>query len=187
MTWRSRLSTLRDQVVTADAVYGTILFSALIAAGSDPESDHAGDGIPGDELHVELALGSNDGLVDTLLVAVTTLIVFWIAHVYARTLAGHGRRDGEDVRLGEALRRAVAHSNGMLWSAIPATLVLLLGVAGLVPDAADWALLVNLIVLGVLGYQALSERGRAIPLRVLGGVVTALLGLAIILVKIAVH
>lgn len=186
MTWRSRLSTIRDQVVTADAVYGAILFSALIAAGSDAEADHAGDGIPGDELRVRIAFDDGD-LVDTLLVAITTLLVFWIAHVYARTLAGHGRRDGEDVRLGESLRRAVAHSNGMLWSAIPATLVLLLGIAGALPDASDWALLVNLVVLGVLGYQALSERGRAIPLRVLGAVATALLGLVIILVKIAVH
>jgi hypothetical protein len=39
----------------------------------------------------------------------------------------------------------------------------------------------------VLGYQSLSERRRPVPLRILGGVVTALLGLAIILLDIAMH
>ncbi|GMA93253.1 hypothetical protein GCM10025881_00770 [Pseudolysinimonas kribbensis] len=56
----------------------------------------------------------------------------------------------------------------MLWSAIPATVVVLLGAAGVLPDAADWALVVNVLVLGVLGYQSLSERRRPVPLRILG-------------------
>jgi hypothetical protein len=184
---RSRFARIRDRLVTADAVYGTILFAALIAVGSDAE--HAGDGIPGDQpaLHVTIESGEQVDVLQVLLLAVTTLIVFWIAHVYARTIAGHGLRNGEDVRLGEAFRRAIVHSNGMLWSAIPATIVLLLGIAGILPDAADWSLLVNLVVLGFLGYQALSERRRAVPIRILGGFVTAMLGFVIILVDIAVH
>jgi hypothetical protein len=184
---RSRFSRLRDRVVTADAVYGTILFAALIAVSSDGE--HAGDGIPGDQsgLHVTIESGEQVDVLQVLLVSLGTLIVFWIAHVYARTIAGHGLRQGEDVRLGQALHRAIDHSNGMLWSAVPATVVLILGIAGVLPDAPDWSLTVNLIVLGFLGYQALSERGRAIPIRILGGVVTAVLGLIIIVIDIAVH
>jgi len=187
MTWRERVSRIRDRVVTADAVYGTILFAALIAVSSD--ADHSGDGIPGDQpaVHVTITVGERVDLVQTLLVSVVTLIVFWIAHVYARTIAGHGVRGGESVRLGTAFRRAIEHSNGMLWSAVPATLVLILGIVGLIPDASDWALVVNIVVLGVLGYQALSERGRAIPIRILGAVITAVLGLIIILIDIAVH
>ncbi|GAA2084312.1 hypothetical protein GCM10009840_21340 [Pseudolysinimonas kribbensis] len=185
----SRLSRLRDRVVTADAVYGTILYAALIAVSAAYE--HAGDGVPGDQPNVQgdLAL-LTPASVDFLQVlewSVTTLIVFWIAHVYARTIAGHGMRSGEDRRLGVSFRHALAHSNGMLWSAIPATVVVLLGAAGVLPDAADWALVVNVLVLGVLGYQSLSERRRPVPLRILGGVVTALLGLAIILLDIAMH
>jgi hypothetical protein len=187
VTVRSRLSAIRDRVVTADAVYGTILFAALIAVSSD--ADHSGDGIPGNEtgFHVEITVGERVDLIQTLLVSVVTLVVFWIAHVYARTIAGHGTRDGRDVRLGAAFRSAIEHSNGMLWSAIPATLVMLLGIIGLIPDASDWALVVNILVLGVLGYQSLSERGRSIPMRILGGVITAVLGLVIILIDIAVH
>ena len=187
MTWRERVSRIRDRVVTADAVYGTILFAALIAVSSD--ADHSGDGIPGDQpaFHVEITVGERVDLAQTLLVSVVTLVVFWIAHVYARTIAGHGVREGESVRLGVAFRRAITHSNGMLWSAIPATLVLLLGIVGVIPDASDWALVVNIVVLGVLGYQSLSERGRGIPMRILGGVITAVLGLVIIIIDIAVH
>ncbi len=187
MIAHDRLSRIRDRVVTADAVYGTILFAALIAVSS--EGDGSGDGVPGNQpgVHVEIGTGQHVDLVQTLLVSVSTLVVFWIAHVYARTIAGHGRREGEDVRLGTALHRALEHSNGMLWSAIPSTIVLLLGVAGLVPDAADWSLVVNVVVLGVLGYQALSERRRAVSIRALGGVLTAVLGLVIILIDIAVH
>jgi hypothetical protein len=173
--------------VTADAVYGTILFAALIAVSSDGE--HAGDGIPGDQsgVHVTIKTGEQVDVLQVLLVSLGTLLVFWIAHVYARTIAGHGVRQGEDVRLGASFRRAIAHSNGMLWSAIPATVVLILGIVGVLPDAPDWSLLVNVIVLGFLGYQALSERRRAIPIRILGGVITAVLGQIIIIIDIAVH
>lgn len=168
-----------DRVVTPDAVYGTILFAALIAT-STPDAE--GDGIPGDQP----AVGGSE-LLDVLLVSVTTLLVFWLAHVYARTIARHGRRGDRDVPFGAAVRDALAHSNGMLWSAIPATLVLVLGIARILPDASDWALLVNILMLGFLGYQALAERGRAIPVRLLGALITALLGLVIIIVKVAVH
>jgi hypothetical protein len=184
--FRSRFARIRDRVVTADAVYGTILFAALIAVSSD--ADHSGDGIPGDQgFHVTIETAERVDLVQTLIVSLTTLVVFWIAHVYARTIAGHGFRGGKDVRLGTAFHRAIDHSNGMLWSAIPATLVLLLGIVGVIPDASDWSLVVNILVLGVLGYQALSERRRSIPLRILGGVITAVLGLVIIIIDIAVH
>ncbi|GMA97154.1 hypothetical protein GCM10025881_39780 [Pseudolysinimonas kribbensis] len=47
----SRLSRLRDRVVTADAVYGTILYAALIAVSAAYE--HAGDGVPGDQPNVQ--------------------------------------------------------------------------------------------------------------------------------------
>jgi len=166
---RSRLGRLRDRIVTADAVYGTILFAALIAVKADDE--HGSDGVPGDATaasgaHVQVDVtAAHADLVQVILVSVGTLLVFWAAHVYARTIAGHGLRNGEDVRLGQSFRQGVRRSMGMLYSAIPATIVLILGATGLFGDAADWALWVNVLVLGVLGYQALSERRRAIPIR----------------------
>jgi len=185
----SALTRFRDRVVTADAVYGTILYAALIAVSASYE--HVGDGIPGDQPGVQadlqLLTPQEVDFLQVLEWSATTLIVFWIAHVYARTIAGHGVRGGEDRRLGVSFRRALSQSHGMLWSAIPATLVVLLGAVGVLPDAADWALVVNVLVLGFLGYQSLSERRRPVIIRIIGGLVTALLGLAIILLDIAMH
>src|SRR6187402_2820144 len=116
---RSRLGRLRDRIVTADAVYGTILFAALIAVKADDE--HGSDGVPGDATaasgaHVQVDVtAAHADLVQVILVSVGTLLVFWAAHVYARTIAGHGLRNGEDVRLGQSFRQGVRRSMGMLY------------------------------------------------------------------------
>ena len=90
---------------------------------------------------------------------------------------------------GSALRRALAHSSGMLYAAIPPTVPLVLGVAGLVStDAAvDSALLVATGVLGLIGASALAERGRPWWLCVLGGIGTALFGAIMIVLNVLVH
>lgn len=165
-----RWTSFRDRVVTDDAVYGTVLFAALIATGSAPDPNS--DGIPGDTTVLE-----PDDVLDVLLIAVTSLLVFWIAHVYARVLARGG------------LHSALVHSSGMLWAAIPPTVLLVLGSIGVLPDAVDWALLLSLVVLGFVGYGAAARRGRAlqIRIRILSAVVAAVLGFAIIVVKVAVH
>src|SRR5690606_4341415 len=116
------IAAFRDRIVTPDAVYGTVLFAVVIAAASDGDLDH-----PGEPLEL-------------LVTAVLTLAVFCIAHIYARTIANHGVRRGEDVPLGTALRRAVLASLGMLWAAVPSAIVLVLGALHVVPDADDWAL-----------------------------------------------
>lgn len=181
---------LRDRVVSADAIYGTILFAALIAAASGQGStDGEGDGIPGDASLHGIALQFGDtaidrgAVLDTLLVAGVTLIVFWLAHVYAHTIAGHAAANS--VRT--ALAHALETSSGMLIAAIPSTTVLLLGVAGLLPDSADWSLVLAVVVLGVLGWLSFAERGTGIGGRIVGAIVSALLGLALMILKVAVH
>jgi len=181
---------LRDRVVSADAIYGTILFAALIAAASGQGStDGEGDGIPGDASLHGISLHFGDQAIDrgadleTLLVAGATLIVFWLAHVYAHTIAGHGAM--KSVRA--ALAHALETSSGMLIAAIPSTIVLLLGVVGLLPDAADWSLVLAVVVLGVLGWQSFVERGSGVGGRIVGAVVSALLGLALMILKVVVH
>jgi hypothetical protein len=167
----SRWTSFRDRVVTDDAVYGTVLFAALIATSSAP--DPHSDGIPGD---VVVQFGGDSGdIVDVLIVSVTTLLVFWVAHVYARVLARGG--------LGDAIR----HSSGMLWAAIPPTLLLVLGAVGVLPDAVDWSGLLSLAVLGFVGYEAAARRGRGVGVRILSGAVAVVLGFIIIVVKVAVH
>jgi len=163
------IAAFRDRIVTPDAVYGTVLFAVVIAAASDGDLDH-----PGEPLEL-------------LVTAVLTLAVFCIAHIYARTIANHGVRRGEDVPLGTALRRAVLASLGMLWAAVPSAIVLVLGALHVVPDADDWALWVAVLVLGLLGYQAFAERGSPIWARLLGGLVTALIGVVVIVLDLLVH
>ena len=75
----------------------------------------------------------------------------------------------------------------MLVAAIPPTIVLLLGAAGVLPDAADWSLVVAIVVLGLLGWQSFAERGSGVGGRIVGAIVSALLGLALVILKATVH
>ena len=158
---------LREHFVTADAIYGLILYSALVGGVSDDDSN----------------------ALEVLLISAVSLVIFWGAHVFAGTIANHGMKDGAEVRLGSAFRGAVAHSSGMLWAAILPSVALLLGVVRLVStdDAVSLAMLIATLQLGVLGYQAFAQRRSGIPVRILGGLGTALFGFFMILLNIAVH
>ena len=105
--------------------------------------------------------------------------------MFAATIASHGA----EVKLGDATRRAVAHSMGMLYAAVLPSLVLLLGVFHVLSadDAVSLALLVSTLVLGVLGYSAFAQRRSPVPVRILGALGTALFGLLMIILNIAVH
>jgi len=157
------VSRWRERLVTPDAVYGLILFSALIGAVDDENSD----------------------TLEVLVFSVATLVIFWGAHVFAGTITAHG----PDVRLGTAVVRAMVHSMGMLYAALLPSIVLLLGVFHVVSadDAVGIALLVATLVLGVLGYSAFARRGAHPIIRVLGGIGTALFGALMILLNIVVH
>lgn len=156
-------SWVREHFVTADAVYGVILYSALIAGVSDDHSDS----------------------LEVLVFSAASLIIFWGAHVFAGTVANHGAEHG----LGAAIRHSLGHSSGMLYAAILPSLPLLVGVFHLLTsdDAVNLALLVATIVLGVLGYYAFSQRKRHVMIRILGGLGTALFGFLMILLNIIVH
>lgn len=144
------------------AIYGLIVFSALLMIGSDHEDD----------------------TVEVVLVALATLVVFFIAHVFAHTLADHGTR-----RLGPAIRYALTHSAGMLWAAIPPSLAMLIaGAQGMTAgDAADYAVWATMFVLAFLGYVAYSRTGAHWSLRILGAIGTALLGAFVAILEYAFH
>jgi hypothetical protein len=160
-------SWVRERFVTPDAVYGSILYSALIGAVSDDDSS----------------------AVEVVIVSGISLIVFWAAHVFAGTVAGHGVKDGVVTPLGASFRRSIAHSSGMLYAAILPTLALLLGVFHVtsVDDAVSIALFTATVILGVLGFQSFAQRGSPIAIRILGGLGTALFGAIMIALNIAVH
>lgn len=154
---------IRSNLVTPDAVYGLILYSALIAAVSDEDDD----------------------AFDVLLFAGLTLIIFWGAHVFAGTVAGHG----EEARLRTALRKSFAHSSGMLYASILPSIPLILALFSVMStdDAVSLSLLIAMIVLGILGYWAFARRKSPVIVRVFGGIGTGLFGLLIILLNIMVH
>ena len=152
---------------SANAVYGTILYAALIAVVSDKGTE----------------------ALEVLLVSLFSLVVFWSAHVFAETVAGHGVKEGHEVRLRMAFREALENASGMLYAAIIPSLVMLLGVFHVTStdDAVSLALLVATITLGVLGYIAFAQRKSRVIFRILGGLGTATFGLFIILLNIVVH
>jgi len=156
-----------DRLFTPDAIYGLILFSALISATSD----------------------ANETAIEVLLIAGFTLVTFWAAHVFASTMATHGVGDEAGDALGASIRRAIGHSSGMLYASVLPSLALLLGVFGVLStdDAVSLALLFAMILLGVLGYESFARRGRSRPVRVVGAIGTAFFGFLMILLNTVVH
>ncbi len=144
------------------AIYGLIVFAAFITIESDKAHD-AWD------------------MLDT---AVWTLLVFFIAHVFAHTLTGHGEHG-----LGASTRHAIVHASGMLYAAIPASIVLIIcGLQGIAAeDAYEASMWITVIVLGVLGYVAYWRRGAHPFIRLLGAVGTAILGASIVLLEYLIH
>lgn len=154
---------VRDRLINADAVYGLILYSALVAALSDDDAN----------------------ALDVLVGAVLTLLVFWGAHVFAGSITGHGA----ERPLGQATKEAIGHSSGMLLASIIPSIPLIFGVFGVIStdEAVGWSLLIAMVILGIIGYRAFAQRGRPIIVRVLGGLGAAMFGFLVILLNILVH
>jgi hypothetical protein len=157
----------RSRLVTADAVYGLILYAALIAVTST--------------VHTHT--------LQVFLISVFSLMVFWGAHVYAGTIANHGVRDGEEIPIGRAFRTAVGHASGMLYAAILPSVPLVIGSVHLLSDddAVDYSLLIVLVLLALLGYQSFAQRKVRIIFRILGALGTAVFGLIMIVLNTIVH
>jgi hypothetical protein len=158
---------VRQRLVTSDAVYGVILYAALIAVVST----------------------SHTHPLEVFLVSFASLVVFWAAHVYAGTIANHGVQDGEETPIRRAFREAVGHASGMLYAAVLPSIPLILGVAGLLKDddAVDLSLVVVVVQLGLMGYQSFAQRKSKIVVRIFGAIGTALFGLLMIILNTIVH
>ena len=153
---------VRDRLATAPAIYGLIAYEVLIVASSDHDPD----------------------TFSVLIVAVVSLLAFYLAHSFAETLAGNG-----PARLRDAIAKGFAHSAGMLYAAIIPTIVMLVCVIVRTDsdEASSWATLAGLLVLGVLGYLALAERSRPLWARLLGALCAIVLGFIIMVIDYAVH
>jgi hypothetical protein len=160
-------SIVRAVFVTEESVYGVILVSGMIVvAGAHGDSSWS-----------------------VFWTVLTTVIVFWAAHVYAGTVAHHGLDHERVVGLGEAFRFAFRRSLGLLLASIIPCSILLLGATRAVPDAvALWAALwAGVVVLAVLGFIAFRRRGASLLMQCVGSLATAGFGFAMNLLKAFVH
>ena len=144
-------------------VYGIVLVTALIAGEIDADTDD-----------------------DVIVFVLGTVVIFWLAHIYAAVVASRGTRPAPP--LSRALRDGVRHSSGMaIAMLIP---IALLMTAGLGVD--EWvayfaALFSGILMLGVIGYLNARRNGSRWPWRVAGVLTTMLFGIVVVLLSIAAH
>jgi hypothetical protein len=148
----------------AAAIYGTITANAVIAAT-------AGHRSPG----------------QILAVTVTTLGVFWLAHVYAHALAHHLR--GMTSLSWRAITAAMSEERPMLEAPATSLLLLLLGTLGLLGERAAvrlalWVGVIQLVAWGV-AYARRQQWGWSTVLA--AGVVNGMLGLVIVALEAFLH
>ena len=147
-------------------VYGVVLVAALIAIGEENETD-----------------------LDVLLFVVGTVVVFWLAHLYAGVVAANGTTAGAALPLWTKIRRAAAHTGGLLLAVVPPTLILWLGVFGILDESVAYtaSLLSGVVVLGIIGYLNAARTRRPLWMRIIATLTTAMLGVLVILLDIATH
>jgi len=146
------------------AIYGTIVASAVIAATA--------------------AGGKSPALI--MAATVATLLVFWLAHVYADFL-DHGLRHGRsDLKV---LGSIMVQELSMLVAPALSILFLLLGALGVLEEAlavglALWNGVVQLVGWGI---DVGRRRGQAWPAALLTGLVNGAFGVVIVLLEVQLH
>jgi hypothetical protein len=162
--WRPLVAGTTGSVT--EAIYGLILATSVIAVSAEYAS-------------------SNAGLVDVTVLV--TGFVFWLAHVYARVLAGaitrHRRPNRSDLR--EALR----HDWPLVEVTVPLLLILALGALDVVADktAILAATLAVLAELAAAGAYAARASGAGLSGTVASALIAVTLGGAVVLLKTVVH
>ena len=162
--WRPRV--VRTTGSVTEAIYGLVLATSVIAVSREYDSSDAG------------LIGIS---------VLVTGVVFWLAHVYARVLAGsithHRMLNRSEVR--EVLR----HDWPLVEVTVPLVLILALGVLDVVPDKAAIlaATLAALVELAAAGAYAARTSGAGLRGAVVSAVIAVTLGGAVVLLKAFVH
>jgi hypothetical protein len=163
MTWTDE-DTWYDRIDTAGAVYGSLL-AASVVVGQSPLQESVRPR-------------------DLALVLLTTGAVFWITHVYARSLAHavDGRIDRTSL-----LHSARQESPILLAAVPPAAAALVASAFGLSHSAAAWWAFVTALV-GQVGWAVAATRqaGASLRVTVIWVAVNLVLGVALIVLKVAV-
>jgi hypothetical protein len=146
------------------AIYGTIVASAVIATTA----------------------GGHESPALILEATLATLLVFWLAHVYADFLGHALRRASSNLRL---MASVMFQELSMLVAPALSIFFLLLGALGVLGEAlavglALWSGVVQLIGWGIdMGRQ----RGQAWPAALLTGLVNGAFGVVIVLLEVQLH
>ncbi len=163
--------------------------SSLAGAVTHPfTADAAGAGaIYGTITAMAVVAGTDERAMSQVFVLVLgTLLVLWLAHAYAHTLARHIEHGGRATW--RALRATLVEERSFLVGPSPMLVVLALGALDVLPDSADtislWVGLVQLVSWGT----AYSRRLGRSWMRALGtGLINGLLGLAVVLLEASLH
>jgi hypothetical protein len=153
-------------LMSEEAIYGLILVSGMIVVSAS----------------------STGTSLNALITVAVTVVVFYAAHVYAGALGRLAATNGT-VGLRGSIRAAAHQSSGMLLAAVAPLIVLLLGTTHLIEDdTALWAaLIVNTLILGALGWLAVSRWSTHWLPRIISALVTAAFGGVLILLKAVIH
>ncbi|MFK4834277.1 hypothetical protein ACI3KY_00950 [Microbacterium sp. ZW T2_14] len=161
---RRRRDRLLDAYSGEHAVYGLVLVTALVAVGWEEDTDF-----------------------EVLLFVFGTVIVFWLAHIYAAVVASRAERPAKP--LAAAVRDGARHSSGMLVAMLVPAALLLLGALGLVEEYTAYFLALGsgIVLLAVIGYANAARNGSSWPWRIAGLLATTLLGVLVIGLSILAH
>jgi hypothetical protein len=162
--WRPFVARTTGSVT--EAIYGLILATSVIAVSREYDASNAG------------RIGV------TVLV---TGVVFWLAHVYARVLAGSVTQHRMLSRI--EVREALRHDWPLVEVTVPLVLILALGALDVMSDRAAIlaATLAALVELAAAGAYAARMSGAGLRGTVASAVVAVTLGSAVVLLKALVH
>ena len=122
-------------------------------------------------------------------VALGTVIVVWIGHVFSETIAKGFNVHPQPTPIKQTFHEAIVDSSGVLIAGILPLLFLLVGAVHLINESfAYWASLgVSVLSLAIVGWLLFERRGCRWPIRLAGAVATAALGVLVVGLKTLVH
>lgn len=145
-------------------IYGVVLVTAVIAVGWEDDTDF-----------------------EVLVFLLGTVLVFWLAHLYAAVVASRAAKDPP--RLGVAIAAGARHASGMLVSMLIPAALLATAVFGWVEEYTAYYLALGsgILILAIIGYANAARNGSSWPWRIAGVLATTLLGAFVIVLSIIVH
>lgn len=149
-----------EPTAVVHAIHGLVLFVAI--TGATFVSDYPGWQI--------------------LLYSAGSVVLFWVTHVYAASLAHHDTPDAAPVHALEIVAGEARRGLPILQACTLAAMPLLLAITGLIPLTVAYSVSVSLAVaeLGVFGFLVIRGRGGSPRRSLAAGLLTGSIGAAII-------